>query len=248
MNPDDQEYFEDIYKAEWNDAEQKWDSITNKLDRLNTPGFDAMTYISPDGMKALTTWNNTATDAKNVTKSSDICEVIFSDKGKWNSPKVIANKTINSSFFDGSATMTADGNTMYFVSDRKAEKRSTDIYMVEKTGKKWGEAKPVSDSINTTGRETTPYITPDGRFLFFSSDGRTGMGGLDIYVCENLGGKWSSPVNLGATVNSVNDDTHFILYKELNKVMFSSFTLSGQKSSLDMFEADLSKIPMPFKL
>lgn len=248
MNPDDQEYFEDIYRAVWNDATQSWDSITNKLDRINSAGFDAMSWVSEDGMKALVTMNNTATDAKKVTKSSDICEVSFSDKGKWNAPKVINNKSINTSFFEGSATMTADGNTMYFVSDRKAEKRSTDIYMVQKVGKKWGEAVPVSDSINTTGRETTPYITPDGRLLFFSSDGRTGMGGMDIFVCENRGSSWSAPVNLGPAVNSVNDDTHFVLYKSLGKAMMASFTVSGQKSSLDIYEIDLSKLQLPYRL
>lgn len=248
INPDDQEYFEDIYSAVWNSATQMWDSVTNNIERLNTDGFDAMSYISNDGLTALIIFNNTATDSKRVTGSSDICEAEFTKKGKWGPPKIIANKTINTSFMEGAATLTADGNTMYFVSDRKGDKRSTDIYMVQRIGKKWGVAQALPDSVNTTGRETTPYITPDGRYLFFSSDGHTGMGGLDVYVSENTGSGWTAAKNLGPAVNTVNDDTHFKIYRELNKAVMSGFNLQGQKSSMDMYEFDLSKLPLPIKL
>jgi len=248
VNPDDQEYFEDIYSAQWNNATQQWDSVSNKIERLNTDGFDAMSWLYPDGLRAITTYNNNATEAKKQTKSSDICEVEFTTKGKWTAAKPIANKSINTSFFEGAATVTADGNTMYFVSDRKGEKRSTEIYVVQRQGKKWGVAQALSDSVNTAGRETTPYITPDGRFLFFSSDGHTGMGGMDVYVCENTGTGWSSAINLGAAVNSVNDDTHFVIYKQLNKAVMAGFNLQGQKSSMDMYEIDLSKLVLPVKL
>ncbi len=248
VNPDDQEYFEDIYVAEWNDATQQWDSVSNDLDRLNSAGFDAISYVSADGLKGIVTLNNTATDAKKQTRSSDICEIEFTNKGKWTAPKPIANKSINTSFFEGAATVTADGNTMYFVTDRKGEKRSTDIYVVHKVGKKWGVAQALPDSINTEGRETTPYITPDGRFLFFSSNGHAGMGGLDVYVCENTGTGWGSPINLGAGVNTVNDDTHFKLYRELEKAVMAGFNLQGQKSSMDLYEIDLSKITLPIKM
>lgn len=248
VNPDDQEYFEDIYTAEWNEAAQQWDSVTNNIERLNTEGFDAMSYISRDGLYAIIVYNNTATDAKKLTGSSDICEAEYTKKGKWGPPKVIANKTINTSFMEGAATLTADGNTMYFVSDRKGDKRSTDIYMVQRQGKKWGIAQALSDSVNTVGRETTPYITPDGRYLFFSSDGHTGMGGLDVYVCENTGSGWTSPKNLGAAVNSVNDDTHFKIYRELNKAVMAGFNIQGQKSSMDLYELDLNKLNLPVKL
>lgn len=248
VNPDDQEYFEDIYSAVWNEATQQWDSVTNNVERLNTEGFDAMSYISRDGLYALIVYNNTATSDKRITGSSDICEAEFTKKGKWAPPRVISNKTINTTFMEGAATLTADGNTMYFVSDRKGDKRSTDIYVVHRQGKKWGIAQALPDSVNTVGRETTPYITPDGRYLFFSSDGHTGMGGLDVYVCENTGSGWSSPMNLGASVNSVNDDTHFKIYRELGKAVMAGFSLQGQKSSMDMYELDLSKIVLPVKL
>ncbi|MEY3437971.1 MAG: hypothetical protein RL265_556 [Bacteroidota bacterium] len=245
MNPDDQEFFEDTYRAVWNAEINNWDSISNDLGRINTEGFDAINYISKDGNHGLMTVNTTATDMKNTTKGSDLFTIEMSNKGKWSTPKRINAKTINTSFFEGSATMTSDMNTLYFVSDRKGEKSSTDIYVSQKVGKNWGEAAPLPFTINTIGRETTPFISGDGRFLFFSSDGHLGMGGLDIYVVENLGSTWGEPINLGIIVNTVNNDTHFQYYPELQKAVMSSFEIIGQKASMDIFNVDMTDFMYP---
>jgi|LauGreDrversion4_2_1035121.scaffolds.fasta_scaffold55713_1 hypothetical protein len=245
MNPDDQEFFEDTYFAVWNSEINDWDSISNELGRVNSDGFDAINFISRDGLHGLMTINTTATDAKKPTKGSDIFTIELSTKNKWSTPKRINNKTINTGFFEGSATMTEDGNTMYFVSDRKGDKSSTDIYVVQKNGKAWGEAQPLPFTINTTGRETTPFITGDGRYLFYSSDGLEGMGGLDVYVAENKGDSWSTPVNLGIMVNSVNNDTHFQYYQDMKKAVMSSFEIVGQKASMDLYQIDMSSFVFP---
>jgi tetratricopeptide (TPR) repeat protein len=246
MNVEDQDYFEDIYMSLWNAEINDWDSVTNAL-KWNTKGFDALTYVSNDGKYALMTINNESMD-KATTSSSDIFELSLSaSTGKWGSPKAIDNKSINSSYYDGSATMTADRKTMYFVSDRKGDKKSTDIYRVQKDGSTWGKAEALSDYINTTGRETTPYITPDGKFLFFSSDGLPGMGGLDIYVSELKGGVFGQPVNLGSLVNSFTDDTHFSYYPEFKKGYVASVTTSGEKANYDLYEIDLSEFSLPIK-
>jgi hypothetical protein len=245
MNPDDQEFFEDTYYAVWNATTNSWDSISNELGRINTTGFDAITFISKDGLRGLMTINTSAVEEKPLTKGSDIFTFELSTKSKWSTPKRISTKTINTSFFEGSATMTGDGNTMYFVSDRKGDKSSTDIYVSQKVGKAWGEAKPLPFTINTTGRETTPFVSADGRFLFYSSDGRQGMGGLDIYVVENLGSTWGEPINLGSIVNTVNNDSHFQYYPELNKAVMSSFEIIGQKASMDIYQVDMTGFTIP---
>ncbi|MEJ6616574.1 MAG: hypothetical protein QNL61_06625 [Crocinitomicaceae bacterium] len=245
MNPDDQTFFEDVYMAKWNSEKKEWGSITNYLGKLNSIGFDALNYVSPDTLYGVMTLNSTETEDKKTTKGSDICEIKRNSKGTWNTPHIIKNKTINTSYFEGAATLTADGNTMYFVTDRKGEKSSTDIYVVEKNGKNWGTATPLPLTINTAGRETTPFITPDGRYLFYSSDGLLGMGGLDIYVVENQGGIWGTPMNLGSEINTVNNDTHFVYSAELKKAYISGFELIGDKASIDIYEIDMSKFVMP---
>jgi hypothetical protein len=246
INPDDQRYYEDVYKSVYDVDFEEWDGVTNKLGKMNSNGFDALNFISPDGLWAVLTLNNTMDpNLKKTTRVSDICITKKNKKGTWNTPRAIENKSINTSFFEGAATLTADGNTMYFVTDRKGEKSSTDIYVVEKVGKKWGTAKPLPEQINTTGRETTPYITPDGQYLFFSSNGHDGMGGLDVYVCKNMGGSWSEPVNLGAGINTVNNDTHFVYSAEMKKAFMSGFEIFGNKSSLDIYEIDMTEFQFP---
>ena len=249
MNPADQTFYEDVYMAKWNEKTQEWGSLSNNLGKLNSDGFDALNYISPDTLTGVMTLNSTETGSKSsTTKGSDICELKRNTKGTWNTPKIIKNKSINTSYFEGAATLTADGNTMYFVSDRKGEKSSTDIYVVEKNGKSWGTAKPLPMTVNTVGRETTPFITGDGRYLFFSSDGHLGMGGLDIYVVENKGSDmWGTPINLGNGFNTVNNDTHFVYSTDLNKAFVSSFELIGDKSSIDIYEIDMTDFVIPTK-
>jgi tetratricopeptide (TPR) repeat protein len=247
MNPDDQEYFEDIYRAVYNSETQSWDSITNDLKNFNSEAFDALTFISKDGKFGLMTINKEVLET-NETKSSDLFYIEKNKKGKWTSPSSIDGKNVNTVYFEGAATMTEDRKNIYFVSDRNAERKHSDIYVVQEVDGNWGEAKLLPETINTIGRETTPFITPDGKYLFFSSDGFVGMGGLDIYVSEKLeNDQWSEPVNLGGTINSVNNDTHFYYYPELNKAMISSTTLTGQKGSLDIFEIDMTGFVLPVK-
>ena len=248
MNPDDQRFFEDIYRASWNEDQQIWDSITNNIERLNSSGFDAVNHISQDGQRMYLTINTSVLDVPNPTRSSDIAIAQYTDQGRWTKPKPIVNKTINTSFFDGSVTLTADENTMYFASDRKANKSGMDIYVVEKVGKTWGEAKLLPTVINSKRNETTPFITPDNKYLFFSSDGHETMGGYDVFVSENLGNnRWSEPVNLGPEFNTVNNDTHFRYYKDIAQAYFASYRLQGNKASIDMYQIDLKDWEIPVK-
>lgn len=245
MNPDDQVYFEDIYKAQYDPETNSWDSITNELGKINTNGHERITWISPDGTWGVSTLNTAGLNEKKTTKGADICEIKMTDKGTWNSAKPIKNKKLNTSFAEMSATLTADGNTMYFVSDRKGDKSSTDIYVVTKNGNKWGDPKQLPMNVNTERQETTPFITPDGRYLFFSSDGHVGMGGYDIYVTENLGDSWSDPVNLGIGVNSVNNDLFFVYMPDEKKAYFSATEIIGNKASYDVFEIDMTDFKYP---
>ena len=72
------------------------------------------------------------------------------------------------------------------------------------------------------------------------------MGGMDIFVSENLGGGlWSKAINLGGFVNTVNNDTHFKYYPQLNKAMLAGYELIGKKSSIDIYEVDMTDFKYP---
>ena len=228
QNSDDQRFFEDIVHYEWEADKNDWILSSRAIEGINTEGFDALNYISKDGKYALGTINTAASKEKS-TKSSDIFEVFSDETFLFEKIDLIKNKANNTSYFDGAASITDTilsengdfSQTLYFVSDRKAEESMTDIYSIERKNGVWMEMKNLLKTINTDGRETTPFITPNGRFLFFSSDALPGMGGYDVYYSENVNGVWGNPVNLGATFNSVNDDTHFQVYPRLKKAVIA---------------------------
>jgi tetratricopeptide (TPR) repeat protein len=254
LNPEDQQFFEDIYFAELDSLSNEFVLIPEVMEEINTEGFDALNFISRNGLYALGTLNTSASKEK-TTQSSDLFEMTAEKPGVFDGMEIIKNKYINSSFFEGAASITDslftdEDNflqTLYFVSDKNAEKKSTDIYFVEKKNGIFSEEiKVLPNNINTTGRETTPFISSDGRFLFFSSDALPGMGGYDIYYSENIEGKWSDPVNLGAVFNTVNDDTHFQLYPELNKAVLAGISETDGIFNYNIFEVDLTGLDLPF--
>ncbi len=254
LNPEDQRFFEDIYYAEIDSTTNEFALVPELLEGINTEGFDALNFISRDGFYALGTVNTSASKEK-TTESSDLFEMTADEPGVFSGMELIKNKLINSTFFEGAACITDtlfidEDNflqTMYFISDRNALKKMTDIYYVEKRNGIFSEEiKLLPDSINTTGRETTPFITEDGRFLFFSSDALPGMGGYDVYYSENVGGTWSAPVNLGAAFNTVNDDTHFQIYPEIKKAVMAGMSEIDELFNYNIFTIDLEGLDLPF--
>jgi tetratricopeptide (TPR) repeat protein len=252
-NVGDQRFFEDIVHYEWEAEKNEWILSARAIEGINTEGFDALNYISKDGKYALGTINTAASKEK-TTKSSDIFEVFSDEAFLFEKIDLIKNKAINTAYFEGAATITDTifndngdfSQTLYFVSDRKAEESMTDIYSIDKKNGVWMDMKNLLKTINTDGRETTPFITPNGRFLFFSSDALPGMGGYDVYYSENVNGVWGNPVNLGATFNTVNDDTHFQVYPQLKKAVIARINENEGLFNYDIFQVDLNGLDFPF--
>lgn len=118
-------------------------------------------------------------------------------------------------------TLSKDGQKLYFVSDMPGGEGETDIYVSTKTGNTWGAPVNLGKGINTPGKEMFPYIHEDGT-LYFSSDGRMGLGGLDIYVASPKGNGFDAPSNLGMPVNSNKDDFGYIMASDGKSGYFTS--------------------------
>jgi len=248
MSEGDRKYFSDIYVSQWDAKTNTWGVASNDNDtikRLNSKGFDAVSAFSSDGTIAYVAINTDGLDKpKPKTKSVDLFKSTISSKGTWGKPRPMQKKVINTMFFEVSPTFTSDGNTMYFVSERLGGKGKSDIWVARKTGKSsWG--KPVNvDSVNTRYNETSVFITPDEKYMFFSSKGHEGLGGYDIYYSSNTDGIWSSPKNIGYPINTVSDETHFQYYPELGKAYFSKISITGDGGvgGRDIFEVDIAKL------
>lgn len=157
------------------------------------------------------------------------------DGKKWSNPEPFY---LNSEEYSvGHPAISADGKTLYFVSDMPGGNGGTDIYSVELADGKWGNMKNLGTDINTFGNEMFPYFDAKGT-LYFSSDGWPGLGSLDVFKSVYKDGKWTKPENLREPVNSSADDFGF--YKDQSGMaLFSSNRTDGTGSDDIYFAAEI---------
>jgi len=219
----DHGYYEDVYMSSYDDGTNSWSTAEALKGRVNTVFHDASMSISPDGTEIFVYKN-----APTTTKSGDIFVSRKGSTGKWSKPKPLPYKTINTSYFESSACLSADGNMLYFVSERKKGFGHGDIYRSKKISRsEWGVAENLGPVINTDKDEIGVFIHPDGKTLFFSSKGHDCIGGYDIFRSVLTEGKWSKPENLGYPINTTGDDAHFVMTTDNQTGYYSSMRADG---------------------
>ncbi len=219
--------YEDIYVAKKIDNGWILLSDQNEIKKylpanVNTKKHDASITYSLDG-KTLYTY-----------KKDAIWQSKFENDSWSNLEKL--NDNVNASKFNvPSVTLTPDGNTLFFVATRKDGIGEKDIYKSTKNANgDWEEPTLLSTNINTTKDEDGPYLTEDGKTLFFSSRGHTSMGGYDIFKSELVNNEWSTPINLGIPINSPADDIFYISDSEQKNGFFSS-SREGGHGAFDIY-------------
>lgn len=167
--------------------------------------------------------------------SSDFVE------NEWTKPVNIGN-IVNTSMMESQPCISADGKEMYFV--RSSKNFGSDLYFSELYQGKWSNPKPVRTA-NTKGNEMSPFIHPDGNTLYFASDGITGMGGYDIFMCKKVSrSEWSEPKNLGYPINSDKNEISFVVSTDGKKAYISS-DRDGGMGGYDIYVFDLDEVDGP---
>jgi len=166
-------------------------------------------------------------------KNSEIV-VSFYQKNKWSKP-VAAAKPINSKYNEGHVCVSRDGNTVYFTSDRKGGQGGYDIYKTSIVGDAWSEPVNLGPNINTPLNEESPFLTPDEKYLFFSSEGHNSIGGYDIFYV-NLA-ETSNVKNLGYPINTPEDNV-FFQPTGLNSGYYSFYSNDGI-GGLDIYSVEI---------
>lgn len=147
------------------------------------------------------------------------------DGMKWQKAAALGNN-INTKEWESHASISADGQKLYFASNREGGYGGLDIYLSErKADGSWGDPENLGPEINTPFNEDRPFILADGITLHFSSQGHNSMGGFDLFYAVQLqNGSWKEPVNMGYPLNSPDDDIFFLPadqgkagYRSLNK-------------------------------
>lgn len=153
---------------------------------------------------------------------------------EWSEPAKLP-EPINSDKYESSASVSPDGRTLYFVSNRKGGLGGLDIWLCHQDNNgNWGKAENLGTDINTSKNEECVFIHPDGKTLYFSSKGHTTIGGYDIFKSGFENGKWTAPINIGAPINTSNDDLFFTLTADGKTAYYTSS--SQGNSDKDIYE------------
>ena len=166
---------------------------------------------------------------------------------KWSEPEPLGKEINGSNTWEAQPSICADGATLYFASFKEQD-NMMDIYVSHRDANgNWATAQPLSD-INTTGNDKAPFIHPDGKTLFFSSDNRLGAGGYDLYMSRKTEkGGWTKPKNLGQPINTRDDEHGLIASTDGRHAFFASSRIEGSKG-LDIYKFELPYPVRPKKM
>ena len=201
-----------------------------KFDEISTRYHESNAILSDDGNTVYFTRDNYDGDKLRGDKQKITHLKIYKAEKVNDEWKNFTELPFNSDLYScGHPALSADGKTLYFVSDMPGGIGATDIYSVEiKDDNTYGTPVNLGRTINTEGREMFPYVDKENT-MYFSSDGHLGIGALDIFESKvDSNGKLTTPVNLGTPVNSPLDDFSFVISEDKSYGYFSSNRKGGK--------------------
>ena len=205
------------------------------IQRVNTGAL----CISPDGK---TVWFTLC----GASDGYGSCDLYVSQRhnNEWTRPENLGS-VINTAAWETQPSISADGTTLYFVSNRAGGIGNADIWVSKKDkDDAWGVPVNLGEPVNTPQDEMSPFIHPDGNTLYFASKGHLGLGGSDLYISRlNASGKWEEPVNLGYPINTSADEISLLVNPAGDKAYISS----TQKGGLGGFDIYYFTLPSEFR-
>ncbi len=232
-------YHEDFYKSVKDNSEEwtKGKALTAPINTISNEGAQS---LSADG-----NWMFFTACGRSDTRGS--CDIYFSHRTEygWSEPKNIG-PPVNSPYWESQPSFSSDGKTLYYSTNRGGGKGGNDIWKAEVIGFQmdgtpfFGQPVNLGDSINTPYNEVSPFIHPDNHTLYFSSNGWSGMGEMDIFLArKNESGGFNKPMNLGFPINSSGDEVGLIVTANGQKAYFSSERFGKSFGGKDLYSFDM---------
>ena len=218
------EPFLDFYQAPIDRETGELGIVEKFADKLNSRYHESSPTFTSDGKTIYFTRNNYAQGVKRTDRNGTIRLKIYKAEklgDSWSDP--IELPFSSDEYSVSHPALSPDNKKLYFASDMPGTTGFSDLWVVDILGdNEFGEPRNLGPKVNTEGRENFPYISKKGN-LYFSSDGRPGLGGLDIYVAATRkNGDIAYIINLGKPINSPQDDFAFIVDESTNTGYFST--------------------------
>ncbi len=223
---------EDFYISSY--SKDGWTPAENAGMPLNTSDNEGAQTLSADGKEMYFT-------ACNRRSGLGLCDIYYSYwNGKiWVTPRNLG-APVNSRYKETQPSLSPDGRTLYFASNRPGGKGGLDLWQstMQDDGT-WSDPVNLGDTINTSGEEQSPFIHPDNESLYFSSTGHPGMGRFDLFLSrKNAAGEWSKPKNLGYPINTNFNEEGLIVNSKGNTAYYSS-TREGGFGGRDIYQFEM---------
>ncbi len=218
----------DLYVAKINQETKEVRDAIKFSKKINTKYHEASVSFSPDNSRMYFTRNNYGKKLKRDKNGVNNLKIYTAKKvnGEWTD---IEELPFNSdSYSTGHPALSPDGKHLYFVSDMPGTIGKTDIFVVDILGDgEYSEPRNLGPNINTEQREMFPFI--NDKKLYFSSDGHTGLGGLDVFEASiSQEGTLEEIRNVGQPVNSKSDDFSYIVNESTQEGFFASNRTGGK--------------------
>ena len=192
-------FYNGVYVS--NKVDGVWTTPLNITPSIASDGNMDVVALSPDGKTMLLAASDEFTS--NIYKAE-----YYNDR--WN-PAESMGDPINSRYFESHASFSPDGKSIYLSSNRRGTVGAMDLWRsdLQEDGS-WSDPVNLGPEINTPLNEEAPFLSPDGKRLYFASQGHNSIGGFDMFYCElQPDGSWGEPINMGYPLNTTDDDMAF---------------------------------------
>lgn len=205
---------EDLFVSKRNNG--TWDTPTPISASINTPNNEGTCTLSADGKIMVFT-------SCEGRRSYGSCDLFITRKegNQWSEPENLGPQ-VNSPYWDSQPSLSPDGSKLFFSSDRPYGIGKKDIWMstMSEDGQ-WSKASNLGAQINTPENEVSPFVHANGVSLFYSSNGREGLGNHDIYMTNIKGGFTAESHNLGYPINTSGDESGLFIAADGKSALYS---------------------------
>jgi outer membrane protein OmpA-like peptidoglycan-associated protein len=205
---------EDLFISQWKDG--AWETPTPISAAINTPNNEGTCTISADGKIMVFT-------SCEGRRSYGSCDLFITRKegDRWTEPENLGPQ-VNSPYWDSQPSLSPDGSKLFFSSDRPYGIGKKDLWMSTVNGEgKWSKASNLGPQINTPENEVSPFVHANGMSLFYSSNGREGLGNHDIYMTNIKAGFTAESYNLGYPINTPGDESGLFIAANGKSALYS---------------------------